>query len=83
MVAFYLHSENLVDKFKIMLGDRFNQFGLIHVNVVDLKNTDQVDMNRDVTMTYVTTRAKPNCFNNLHQVERKVLLTGQRSIVVP
>ena len=79
--SFYLHSENLVDKFKTMLGDRFNQFGLIHVNVVDLKNTDQVDMNRDVTMTYVTTRAKPNCFNNLHQVERKVLLTGQRSIM--
>ena len=30
-----------------------------------------MDMNREITMGSTLTRTKPNCFVNLHQVERK------------
>jgi len=75
MVTTYLVDECLMDKFKELMGDRMARFSTIHGNYVHLTDAaQQVDMNRDVTLSTTMTRTKPNCFNTLHQVERKLML---------
>ncbi|CAK8986676.1 unnamed protein product [Durusdinium trenchii] len=62
----------ILEPWLAFLGDAKKTFSTIRANYRPLAlHDDPMDMNREITMGSTLTRTKPNCFVNLHQVERK------------
>ena len=74
---------NLLDEIKSVAPDLISSIATIHARVGKYAtDADCIDANRDISLASAATRSKPNAFNHLHQIERKVKLGVKREMCI-
>ena len=66
---------NLMDEVKLQASYLIDTIGTIHA-IVGVYGSEEecIDANRDLSAVAAATRSKPNAFNHLHQLDRKIKL---------
>ncbi|CAK9095039.1 unnamed protein product [Durusdinium trenchii] len=82
--AHLLIQNDLVEHYRDHLPEAYKNFCLLKglVTADYASELDRINANRDLTMGSVMTRAKPNCFNALHQIYRRLKQGKKLSSVV-
>jgi ElaB/YqjD/DUF883 family membrane-anchored ribosome-binding protein len=71
-----LRGEGLFNEWRSMFTDgEFDDFCTIHATMIQrASDQDRVEANRKATIAAILTRARPNCWNHIHQLEKRVRL---------
>ena len=78
-----IKAPSLLDEIKIVAPDLISSIATIHARVGKYAtDADCIDANRDISLASAATRSKPNAFNHLHQIERKVKLGVKREMCI-
>ncbi len=74
---------NLLEDFRLHLPTVINSFRTLYCTVGAYSNpAEAINASREITLTHVATRGKPNAFNYCHQLERMVSVGESREQIL-